>query len=103
MSQRSPVADQWRRIVQEQQTSGLSVSAFCRRARVPQSSFYAWRRRLQSAVAFVEVKVPTEPAVQAGGMELHLPDRRWIMVRPGFDRRTLRELLAALESPEADA
>jgi hypothetical protein len=31
------------------------------------------------------------------GVEIHLGDGRMICVRPGFDRQTLREVLAALE------
>ena len=74
------------------------MTAFCRRAGVPQSSFFAWRRRLREEASFAEVKLSAEPVVQAGAMELHLPGDRWIVVRPGFDRRTLLELLAALDS-----
>ena len=33
----------------------------------------------------------------AAGVEIHLGDGRMICVRPGFDRQTLREVLAALE------
>ena len=134
-------------ILREQCASGLSVAAFCRRARVPQASFYAWRRKLRnvpvqsngpdprrsgvkpsrgSAVlrgsktaGFVEVKLPgglpeavdrarAQPWVewlaasavgtQAGEIELRLPGRRCLVIRPGFDRQTLLDLLATLEA-----
>ena len=73
------------------------MSAFCERAGVSQPSFYAWRRRLRSEVTFAEVKVSREPA-EAGGIELRLPDHRCVLVRPGFDRQTLLDLLVVLES-----
>ena len=90
--------EQWRGIMQEQQASGLSVAAFCRRAHVPQASFFAWRRRLRDAVTFAEVKVPATPVAEADGIELRLPGRRYVVLRPGFDRQTLLDLLATLEA-----
>lgn len=91
-------AERWREIIWEQLGSGLSVVAFCRRARVPQSSFFAWRRKLRDAVTFAEVHVPPEPACDPRGIELHLPGGRCVVVRAGFDRQTLLDLLATLEA-----
>jgi len=96
-------ADRWRKIIQQHQRSGLTVVGFCRRARVPQSSFFAWRRKLRAEVTFAEVKVSGETRVETGAIELRFPDRRCIVVRPGFDRTTLLELLAALESASGPA
>ena len=117
MIQTRPSAEQWKQILREQQVSGLSVAAFCRQVQMPQASFYAWRKKLRSdrrrpgvrrpratAGRFVEVKVPAEPSPrpsarqEAGGIELRLPGRRRVLVRPGFDRRTLLDLLAVLEA-----
>jgi hypothetical protein len=39
------LAERWRAVFRDQRSRGLSA-AFCRQARVPQASFYAWRRRL---------------------------------------------------------
>lgn len=36
----------WRAAVARQCDSGLTISAFCRRERLGESSFYAWRRTL---------------------------------------------------------
>ena len=110
MIRRRTAADRWRRILQRQQVSGLTVAAYCRRARLSQPSFYAWRRRLRGEVTFAEVKVspaPTEKAVETvaadpGGIELRLPAGRSVVVRPGFDRQTLLELLHALETSSSD-
>jgi len=44
----SAAAARWREIVRGQAASGLSVAAYCRRAGTPQSSFYAWRRKLKN-------------------------------------------------------
>lgn len=108
----SAAAMRWREIVRGQADSGLSVAAYCRRARVPASSFYYWRRKLRDiafngddAGTFAEVRVRPAPDPAAdsgsangqGALELHLPRGRRVIVRPGFDRRTLLELVAALE------
>ncbi len=95
----SGAADRWRKIIQQQQTSGLPVLAFCRRAGVPQSSFFAWRRKLRQSSTFAEVKLSAEPvSVVAAGIELRLPGGRRVLVRPGFDRQTLLDLLDLLEA-----
>jgi len=100
---------EWREIFRQQQASGLPVTAFCRRQRVPQASFFAWRRKLREAGSFAEVKVAPEPAFRGrgvhpgehhpGGIELRLAGQRSIVVRPGFDRQALLDLLAVLEGP----
>jgi transposase-like protein len=103
MSARDITADRWRRIIQQQQRSGLPVAAFCRRARVPQSSFFAWRRKLRDEASFAEVKLSAEPVAEVSGVELHLPGRRRVVVQPGFDRPTLLDLLAVLEASPSGA
>src|SRR5271165_7026430 len=82
---------QWRRWIEQWQTSGLSVS-----------DFYAWRRTLHQRAAdtpaFVAVQVvaDTTPA-PATALEVVLGDGRIVRVAPGFDAATLRRLLALLQ------
>jgi hypothetical protein len=97
MSTRIATADRWRKIIRQQQASGLSALAFCRRAGVPQSSFFAWRRKLRNEATFAEVKVSPVTMLSPARIELRLSGRRSIVVQPGFDRQTLIELLAVLE------
>jgi hypothetical protein len=116
--------DRWREIIRKQSAGGFSIAAFCRREGVTQSAFYAWRRKLRDEATFVEVKFAPEPLDEAGvikppsdagvfkpssdagaikppgdagTLELRLPGRRCVVVRPGFDRRTLLDLLATLD------
>lgn len=106
MRKRTISGEQWREIIAEQAASLLSIAAFCRRRRVPEASFYVWRRKLRAATGFAEVKIAAEPGREAAalepasvssGIELHLPGQRCVVVRAGFDRRTLLDLLATLE------
>jgi len=99
MSEPSDSTAQWREIVRGQAESGLSVAAYCRRARVPQSSFYAWRRKLRHSATFAEVRVATpELTGGAGAIEVRLTCGRCLVVRAGFDRQTLLDLVATLEA-----
>jgi hypothetical protein len=93
---------QWRRWIDECQTSGLSVRAFCERRGLTVASFYAWRRvlrrRAAEQAAFVPVQVvPDAVPTQTSALEVVLSDGRTVRVAPGFDAATLRQLLAVLE------
>ena len=107
----SDAAARWREVVRGHAESGLSVAAYCRRVRVPASSFYAWRRKLRDAEplspssnqsAFAEVRVMSESANDHGALELHLRRGRRVIVRPGFDRQILLDLVATLEGGDDD-
>jgi hypothetical protein len=107
----------WREIVRRQRASGLSLRMFCERAGVPQSSFYAWRRRVEAAPRFAEVRVMSTsgrsersaPACVDGvssGIELRWADGRRVVLQRGFDHQTLADLLQVLQNGaarEADA
>lgn len=101
----------WREIIQRREQSGESVRAFCRREAVTESAFYWWRRELtrrrfknaadqQHSIAsrFIPVKVANDGEGDKSGLELRLGASCVLYVRPGFDRQTLAELLAAWES-----
>jgi hypothetical protein len=97
------VRAKWQRIIRGHRGSGLSVAAFCRRERVPQSSFFAWKRRLasESGPAFVEVRDDAvadeaQPADDTP-LELLLGRDRRLVIRRGFDAQALREVVRALE------
>jgi hypothetical protein len=61
---------EWRALVERFERSGLSVSAFCRRAKLPRNSFVKWRRRLAGSQgptpAFVEWVAPSSAEPEAG-------------------------------------
>jgi hypothetical protein len=114
------MAARWRKVLEDQRISGLPISVFCRQRGIPQSSLFAWRRRLAGVGrAFQAVKIMAEPAAsrlsshRAGGdgaaveddgaaaggaIELCLPGDRRLLVRRGFDRGLLADLIEALEA-----
>jgi hypothetical protein len=77
-------ADRWREIVLRQKQSGLGPVAFCRTEGIPQSSFFAWRRKLSgqfkapssakgSAVGFARVKVKAVENIPSKASALAAP------------------------------
>lgn len=75
----------WREVLSRQTSSGLSVREFCKRERLTESQFYAWRRTIgerdgESSPSFVPVVVSDQPTSDAsivielvGGHVLKLP------------------------------
>jgi transposase-like protein len=102
----------WRDIVKRQGQSGGTVRDFCHGEGVKESAFYWWRRELSrrtvkhgvnehayNAARFLPVKVAEDNTANAGGgLEVHLGTRCVLYLKPGFDRQTLIDVLAALEA-----
>ena len=106
----------WRELLKRQRASGLAARRFCRREKLAESSFYAWRRIIAErdaevtptstptptpkAAAFVPLTViehtPREASIEielAGGRRLRLPS--------SIAAARLAELVHALEGRAA--
>ena len=86
----------WHQLISQQETSGESIRAFCRRRGLKEHDFYGWRQRLrkQSApvrFALVETK-PAEQTVAPIELMLASGDR----LRIPHDAATLKLVLAVL-------
>ena len=98
--------EEWRQIIESQQTSGMTVARYCRDRGVTECSFYNWKKRLRGASpsrpkhlpvpAFVEV-TPSNPA-QTDAIEILLRGSHRLRVGPGFDRQLLLDLIQTLEA-----
>jgi transposase len=99
----------WRRMLQGQVRSGLSVRAWCDRHRLRESAFYWWRtqlaRRDAAAPPFAPVRVvadvpprAVEPGT-AGRIEIVLPGGRHVRVVGCVERQMLADVLAVLADP----
>jgi hypothetical protein len=94
------------RLVADYESSGLGRAEFCRKHRLSLSTLARYRRRrAQAGVApkdrwlAVEVSggdAPLETGASSG-LALALAGGRRIEIARGFDARTLRQLVAALE------
>lgn len=99
----------WRRIVQGQAGSGLSIQAYCAKHGVQTPAYYWWRAELarrdaaQPPVAFVPVRVVAEEPAPAedGHLEILLPGGRQVRIRGRVDKQALADVLAVLATGEA--
>jgi transposase-like protein len=84
----------WRSVFDDWRRSGLGVRAFCRRRGVSEHSFYVWRKRLADSdePTFLPVRVVEEPKAS---IEVRISNAV-ISVQPGFDRKLLADVVAAL-------
>ena len=99
--------ESWRRLLTEQQASGLSVSCWCRDHDIDKLKFYYWRKRLApiasgastaepSPTRWVAVATDARPAA-ACGLTLRV-GRIAVEVGAGFDSRVLADVLTVLEA-----
>jgi transposase-like protein len=105
--------ERWSSIVEQAESSGLSIREFCQQHEVNEGQFYHWRHRLElesgkrqakpsarSEFVLVQPVPKAQPETPAGSeaaaLELAL-DRGWRLRIPrGVDEATLRAVLAAL-------
>jgi hypothetical protein len=109
-------AARWRKLLEDQRASGLAISAFCRERGIGVSSLFAWRRRLgaigdgagdcgsaSGRGRFVRLttaeRVRGAGAVAADGVSIEFSAGLRVVVRSGFDRQLLRDVIDALSTP----
>lgn len=104
----------WRRHIEQQCASGLTIRVYCAAHQLPESSFYFWRQEIAKrdrksatrpnpAPAFVPVAVIAPPADARpdAPIDIHLDGHR-VRVRSGCDRALLADVLAILRQPTSE-
>jgi hypothetical protein len=88
----------WRRLIAEQQQSGVSVRRFCQQRRTSEHSFYQWRKRLgrQLPVKFALVETERGTGIHAEAVEVTLTSGERLRITPGINAATLRLVLGVL-------
>ena len=92
----------WRKHINAQAGSGLSIAVYCRRHGLREYGFYWWRRELArrdvQPPAFVPVTVAHQPPVhcEEGQIEILLPGDRRVRVMGLVDKGMLADVLAVL-------
>ncbi len=98
------LARTWRRVIARQRRTGGTVKEFCRREKISQPSFYAWRRRLAGTgrrrPRLVPVRVVETGSRPASGcvVETVLSGGRLVRIRAETD--ALAGVIRALEGAE---
>lgn len=89
----------WRRLLAEQQASGLSIVAWCVQQDIRETTFYYWRKRLMEPASappqWLALETTPEPGV---GLTLQVGPVA-ITVTPGFDPALLTAVVRTLTAP----
>ena len=93
--------EKWAEVVKRQESSGLSVAAYCRQEGIKTWKFFAWRRRVrdrdESTGEFVPMSFREESAGVASGVAVVVGGVR-LELSAGFDEAELRRALRIVES-----
>jgi hypothetical protein len=109
----------WRRHIEEQRASGLTIRAFCSEHSLHEASFYFWRQEIARrdhevassastsvappTPAFVPVAVIDSPAGRdETPIDIRLPEGHRVRVRSGCDRDLLADVLSILRRSVAE-
>jgi len=96
----------WKRLVEEQSSSGQSAAAWCRAKSINVKTFGRWKRNLTNAKDQKPPEAPpagwcqiqAKPAEEkASGLKLVIDGRVTIELEPDFNRRLLLEVLEILD------
>jgi hypothetical protein len=107
----------WRGVLERQRKSGQSIRAFCLANKIPQASFFNWRRKLterqidtaktvnaesqrRDPLPFIPVKIQTL-AGPGGVIELLHPRGCLLRVPGAFDPESLLRILRVLDQEDA--
>jgi hypothetical protein len=97
-------AKHWEGIFNEQSSSGMPIAAFCRERGIRPTQYYWWRRRLKNdnpqshaSEGFIELlSASGHTSACPSGIKLIYDNRFSLQLDPGFDPRTLKQVLAVL-------
>lgn len=93
----------WKRLIERQKLSGLSVLGFCNKHQISNASFHYWQKKLAADAEMQHLPV-TEKEVAptftefvlpevSQGVELHFPGGVRVMVSGSVDPVWLRQLI----------
>ncbi|MFC1781868.1 transposase [Planctomycetota bacterium] len=95
----------WQMAIETWQSSGMSISKFCKAEGLAEGTFYNWRNKLtdgrtqtnKQAVkkqsAFIKVAIPRS---DRAFLELELSSGNTLRIRSGTDSKTLSDVLSVL-------
>ena len=93
------IRDKWPEIISEQNTSGLSVSAYCRQKGINEKTFYNWRKKLgnpqeSKPEGFIQIKATER--VLGKMLSIQTPGGYRLEVESGVDKSYVQSILEIL-------
>jgi len=99
---------QWTQIIQEYQSSGMTVTNWCKQHNINTKSYYYWLRRIRAMACESEtllqkpthqqiVPVAFKPSKATAAVTIHLPSIS-VDIHDGASRTTIEAVLASLKS-----
>ncbi|HZW97468.1 MAG TPA: hypothetical protein VFF56_01305, partial [Bacillota bacterium] len=103
MQMRQSSVNKWKRLLEEQALSGLSIKAWCEEKDLAKSSFYRYRKLLRELetsgsaenMSWQEIKLMPEPKRKCG-IRLYLNKQMYLELESGFDVSLLQEIVEVL-------
>ena len=95
----------WQMVIELWQSSGMSISKFCKAEGLTEGAFYNWRKKLtdgqsqtnkqvvKNPSAFIKVAIPSSHHAL---LELELSSGNTLRIRSGTDSKTLSDVLSVL-------
>ena len=88
----------WHQMIENCSNSGLSISAFCRKKRISQASFYSWKKKLSKQPTFVQLPITKILNARKDSANIILNYKNFsIELTENFSGNILSELLNTLK------
>jgi hypothetical protein len=91
--------DRWHEMISEQEASGLSVSAYCRKQGINEKTFYNWRKKLvgvQNAKPKKFIRIKSVANACGNVLRIETPGGYRLEVPPGIEKEQVQNILEAL-------
>lgn len=101
----------WRRHLEQQRTSGVTVRAYCLANALRETSFFYWKKEIakrdretaaNAKPAFVPVAVINAPTRSDTPIDVRLAEGHRVRIRSGCDRVLLADVLAMLRDSRSE-
>ncbi|MBT8489536.1 MAG: hypothetical protein KJN62_00655 [Deltaproteobacteria bacterium] len=86
----------WKAHIKDWREGSLTQAAYCRLHNLPVKSFYYWKKKFDSPVTIVPVKIKHEIFKTSTPLVLTIDSRYRIDVDNGFNHRTLEQIIQVI-------
>ena len=86
----------WKSHIKHWRESSMTQAAYCRLHNLPIKSFYYWKKKYDSPVTIVPVKIKPDIFENSAPLTLTIGSRYRIDVDNGFDQKTLEQIIQVI-------